>query len=197
MRLWNFKYIISLIVILTVIAYAGAIDICPKYVSCQSGGGMGAVSIGTGWKYGGHCQWETELFAGLVPKYDSGSTKVSFALKENFIPWRIRLIRKLSLAPLTTSFYFTTLLCDRVWTRLPQRYPHGYYKLPTKIRANISLGQRIMWSPSMTSCVVESISLYYEIGTCDIYVLSAAGNGNIKPHDLLQLCIGVRIDFKR
>lgn len=43
----------------------------------------------------------------------------------------------------------------------------------------------------------KSISAYYEIGTCDIYVLSVAGNSEIKFHELLQLCIGVRINFNR
>lgn len=174
-----------------------AIDLRPTHVSCQSGGGMGAVSVGTGWKYGSNSRWETDFFIGLVPKYDSGAAKVSFAVKENFVPWNIHLKHNFSLEPLTTSIYFTTLISDKVWTRLPERYSHGYYILSTKIRANISLGQRLKWHLPHNSGTVESISAYYEIGTCDIYILSAAGNSEIKFHELLHLCIGVRINFNR
>lgn len=174
-----------------------AIDLRPSHVSCQTGGGMGAASVGTGWSYGSHRRWETELFVGIVPKYDSGSAKVSLAVKENFVPWNIRLKHNFSLEPLTAGVYFTTLISEKVWAHLPERYAHGYYILPTKIRANLCLGQRLRWHPTRTSGIVDSISAYYEIGTCDIYVLSAAGNSEIKFHELLQLCIGVRVNFRR
>ena len=196
-RSWIFKHLLCSIAVLLFVPQALAIDLRPRHISCQTGGGMGAVSLGTGWKYGRHQRWETDLFIGLVPKYDSSSAKVSFALKENFVPWQIRLNNKITLEPLTSSVYFTTLISDKVWRHLPERYSHGYYILPTKIRANISLGQRMQWMLSQKSSVVESISTYYELGTCDIYVLSAAGNSKIKLHELMQLCIGIRINFNR
>ena len=197
MRLWRFRNLLCILTVFAVIPRMSAIDLRPTHMSCQSGGGMGVVSMGTGWKYGSHRRWETDLFIGLVPKYDSSSAKVSFAVKENFVPWDIHLKHNFSLEPLTTSIYFTTLISDKVWDHLPERYSHGYYILPTKIRANISLGQRLKWRLPHKSSVVESVSAYYEIGTCDIYVLSAAGNSEIKFHELLQLCIGIRINFNR
>lgn len=197
MRLWSFRNLICMTILFVIAPRISAIDLRPTHVSCQSGGGMGAVSVGTGWKYGSHLRWETDLFIGFVPKYDSGSAKVSLALKENFIPWHIQIKRNFSVEPLTASLYFTTLISDKVWVHLPERYSHGYYILPTKIRANISLGQRLKWYLPHKRGRVESISAYYEIGTCDIYVLSAAGNSEIKFHELLQLCIGVRINFNR
>lgn len=197
MRLWNSKRSFCVIAAFVIIYRMMAVDLRPAHISCQSGGGMGAISVGTGWQYGSHLRWETDLFIGLVPKYDSGSAKVSFALKENFVPWHIRLNHNFTLEPLTSSLYFTTLVSSKVWAHLPERYSKGYYILPTKIRANISLGQRMKWNIPKESSILESITAYYEIGTCDIYVFSAAGNSRIKFHDLLQLCVGMRINFNR
>lgn len=197
MRLWSFNRFLSLLAIFVFVPQMSAIDLRPTHMSCQSGGGMGVVSLGTGWNYGSHRRWGTDIFIGLVPKYNSSSAKVSLAFKENFIPWHIRVNDNFSLEPLTSSIYFTTLISEKVWSHLPERYSHGYYMLPTKIRANISLGQRIKWHLPQKASLLDSISAYYEIGTCDIYVLSAAGNSEVRFHELLQLCIGVRINFKR
>lgn len=197
MKWWSFRWLFCLMAVCYIIPDMSAVDLRPSHVSLQSGGGMGVVSVGTGWRYGSHKRWETDLYFGFVPKYDSGSAKVSMALKENFVPWQLRLNDSFTLEPLTSSIYFTTLISNHVWARLPERYSKGYYMLPTKIRANISLGQRVRWTFPNKSGILESISAYYEIGTCDIYVLSAAGNSEVKFHELLQLCLGVRINFRR
>lgn len=195
MKRWSFKRFLCVIAVLAIMPRTPAANLRPDHISCQTGGGMGAATIGTGWSYGNHHRWETELFVGFVPKYDSGSAKVCCALKENFVPWHIKLNDHFTLKPLTTSIYFTTLMNRQVWTRLPERYSSGYYFLPTKIRTNIALGQRIRWTIPKKTSIIDSVSAYYEIGTCDIYVLSAVGNSSFKLHELLQLCLGLRINF--
>lgn len=197
MKLSIFKFLLPAIVALAIAPRMSAINLRPNHVACQTGGGMGAVSFGTGWEYGSHNRWETDVFVGIVPKYDSESTKASITLKENFIPWHIRLNESITIQPLTSSIYFSTLLSSKVWTRLPQKYPSGYYAPQTRIRANISFGQRIKWKPAKRLKGIESISAYYEFGTCDIYLLSAVGNSKVKLRDILQLCIGMKIDLKK
>lgn len=160
----------------------------------QSGGGMGVVSVGTGWRYGSKNRWETDIIAGFVPKYDSNSAKLVVALKENFAPWAIAINKHISFTPLTASLYFTTIVSKHFWASQPDRYPSGYYGLSTKIRANISFGERIEWCfPS--SAHIRSAGVFYEIGTCDIYALSAFGNSSLAVADWLQLCIGMLITF--
>lgn len=198
MKWYGFKRLLSIVFVFVIFHKADAIDLRPTHVSCQSGGGMGVVSLGIGWCYGSQHRWETDIFLGLVPKYDSESAKVAMALKENFVPWKVNLGMGFMLEPLTSSIYFTTLLNEHVWARLPSRYGEkGYYMLSTKIRANISLGQRLRWEIPGEAGVFDSVSIFYELGTCDIYVLSAAGNSEIKFHELLQLCLGIRLNFRR
>ena len=197
MKSLNFRIIATVTAFIIFAVDVFAINLRPTCASFQSGGGMGIVSAGTGWRYGAKQRWETELFVGFVPKYDSNSSKVTFALKENFVPWQININDHITLEPLTSSLYFTTIISRRFWVQQPDRYPSGYYGLPTKIRTNISIGQRLKWHLPKPECFCKSISVYYEIGTCDIYVLSAAGNNKIKLRDRLQLCIGVKLTFKK
>jgi len=164
-------------------------------VSLQVGGGMGIVSVGTGWSYGQKQNWETDLYIGLIPKYDSNTAKFTVAIKENFIPWKISVCKRISIEPLTASVYITSVLNNSFWTKQPGKYPQSYYRLPTKLRFNISIGQRLVWKQSEKCKLFDSISAYYEIGTCDIYMLSAFGNKYLKPDDWLFLCLGLRFNI--
>lgn len=186
---------VLLLVLLSVCQRFFALDLRPDNVTLQSGGGMGTVSVGTGWQYGKQ-HWETEVFLGIISRYDSKSSRATIALKENYVPWQMNLNRRLTLEPLTSSLYFTTVISRQFWTRQPARYPSRYYILPTRIRTNIAIGQRIGFIMPESS-PVRHISAYYEIGTCDIYALSAAGNSEIGLADRLQLCVGVKVTFRK
>ncbi len=173
---------------------ARAADLVPHYVCVQTGGAMGAVSAGPGWRYGSGGHWETEIIFGVIPKYDSASAKALVAVKENFVPWAIPCREHLRFYPLSASIYFTTLISQRFWLSQPDRYPTGYYGLPTKVRSNVALGQRLEWN-FRRRMAVRSVAVFYEISTCDIYLLNAVGNSCLSPADWLQLCIGARINF--
>lgn len=192
MKSLNFKALMLILMsVITLKAYS--IDLRPAYIGMQSGGGMGIATIGTGWKYGAKKKWRTEILVGLCPKYDSGSAKAIITLKENFVPWKIRLNNTFTLEPLTTSLYYTTIISRRFWGKQPSRYENGYYVIPTKYRLNISLGQCLNIRLPGSTFKGKSITAYYELSTCDIYVLSAIGNKYLKPRDWLQLCIGMRM----
>ena len=45
--------------------------IIPTHSKIQFAGNMGLLSFGTGWDYGKHNQWETDLLLGFIPKYSS------------------------------------------------------------------------------------------------------------------------------
>lgn len=193
MRQWSFRAILIAILLMLIQQDVNAVSLWPDHVIFQSGGGMGILSVGTGWSYGANRQWETDIILGYIPQYDSSTAKACIALKENFSPWKLPIYRKIAIEPLSISIYFTSILHHKFWTNQPKKYPYGYYVLPTKIRANISLGQRVTWKND--SSFIKSISAFYEIGTCDLYLLSAFGNSKIDPKDYLQLCIGLRINF--
>lgn len=197
----SMRSFISKIAVAAAIAAAGtpqaaASGLIPSHAVLQSGGGMGIVSAGTGWSYGKGDKWETDISVGIVPKYDSNSCKAVLALKENFVPWNFRINDRFSFQPLTASLYFTTIASSRFWLKQPDRYAAGYYLLPTKIRTNISIGERFTWHFRGYRGRRQSLTAFYEFGSCDIYVLSAFGNSSLRVSDILQLTIGLRFNFR-
>ena len=63
----------------------------PTHTKIQFAGNMGLLSLGTGWDYGKRNQWETDVFLGVLPKYQSDCTKLTFTLKQNYIPWSLQI----------------------------------------------------------------------------------------------------------
>ena len=58
----------------------------PTHTKIQFAGNMGLLSLGTGWDYGKRNQWETDIFLGVLPKYQSDCTRLTFTLKQSYIP---------------------------------------------------------------------------------------------------------------
>ena len=167
----------------------------PTYTKMQYAGGMGLLNFGVGWSYGKNQQWETDAFLGFIPRYSSDKAKVTMTLKQNFIPWRKPLNESFTFEPLTCSLYFNTVFSDEFWTQEPDRYPKGYYGFSTRFRTHLSVGQRICFNiPDKKRIFARSITAFYEISTCDFYVVSAFTN-HLSPEDYLRLSFGLKFDI--
>lgn len=168
----------------------------PTYSKIQFAGDIGLLSLGTGWNYGKRNQWETDILLGFIPKYSSKDFKMTITLKQNYLPWNIELGKGFSAEPLACGIYFNTVLNDDFWTREPDRYPEGYYGFSTRIRTHIFLGQRltydIKYNKRMTA---RAITFFYEISTCDLYLVSAVGNSYLRPKDYLRLSFGLKLQL--
>ena len=159
-------------------------------------GDMGLISAGVGWNYGKRDQWETDIFLGLIPKYNSENAKATMTLKQNFMPWNIPLKGNFSFEPLSCGLYLNTVLDNNFWTHEPSRYPHGYYGFSTRIRIHIFLGERITYEiPHEKRFFAKAITLYYEISSCDLYIISAFTNRYLKPKDYLKLSFGLKFQI--
>lgn len=170
----------------------------PTHMKLQYAGSMGFLSLGTGWDYGKNNQWETDFFIGFVPKYSTDHTKITFTLKQNFIPWEVNLDSKqrFSFDPLTCGLYVNTISGDEFWSTDPDRYPKGYYNLSTKIRFHIFVGERITFNiPPEKRLGARSVTLFYEISSCDLYIMSAVQNSYLNLSDILHLSLGVKFQL--
>jgi hypothetical protein len=166
----------------------------PSFSKIHFFGGIGTVSVGLGWDYGKKNQWETDVYIGILPKYSDKKTKATFTAKQNFYPWKIRWNRFYTFEPLSCSIYFNTIFGDQFWTKDPDRYPKGYYQVPTRIRTHLAIGQRITYNFCKKDRLFwKSVSLYYEITSCDFYIISAVQNSYLKPWDYLNLAFGVKL----
>ena len=170
-------------------------SLMPTYTKVQYAGGMGLVSYGFGWSYGNNKQWETDAFLGFIPRYSSDQSKFTMTLKQNFIPWRKKLNETWTFEPLECGIYFNTVFSDEFWTKEPDRYPKGYYNFSTRVRTHLFIGQRLCFNiPDKKRFLSRSITAFYEISTCDLYVVSAFTN-HLSPNDYLRLSFGLKFDI--
>ena len=162
----------------------------------QTCGNMGIVSMGVGWDYGRHRQWETQLMLGYIPRFDSSNSKVTLTLKENFTPWRTSIGKGWWFEPLECTLYVSTVFGHDFWAKQPTKYESGYYPFSTRIRPNIALGERLRLDiPNNKRKSVKSITFFYEIGTNDIYFMRLYRNGAAEFWDIFGLSLGVKFQF--
>lgn len=168
----------------------------PTYSKIQYAGNMGLLSFGTGWDYGKRNEWETDFLVGFVPKYSSKKTKITMTLKQNFIPWDITLGKGFILEPLTCGMYVNTVFGSQFWVSEPDRYPKGYYGFSSKVRFHVFAGQRLEYDiPSHRRLFARSVTVFYEISTCDLYLISAVQNSYLRPRDYLSLSFGLKFQW--
>ena len=132
---------------------------------------------------------------GFIPKYHSERTKVTLTLKESYIPWSFAISKsRWYIQPLSCSLFLSSVLDESFWVDEPSRYPKGYYGFSTRIRANISFGQRILYKiPERDRRRSQSIAFYYELGACDTDIVTFVGNRFVKFKDILSLSVGMKV----
>lgn len=168
-------------------------QLIPRYQKLQFAGSMGLLSVGLGWEYG-RDHWETDLLFGFIPKFEDEEANITFTLKQNYIPWDLHLGKgNWSIAPLTTGLYMNSILDDRFWKKEPRKYPDRYYKFSTRLRFHIFMGQRITYHIPDPKRLHKSVSLFYELSTCDLYFISAVSNKAIRARDYLSLSFGIKL----
>ncbi len=164
----------------------------PQYYKLQYAGSIGFLSAGIGWSY---CKerLETDLLWGIVPQYDDSRSKLTFTIRQQYIPFHIILgDTRWSFEPLTASFFMNTILDGRFWEEEPKgKYPSSYYNFSTKVRFNLGVGQQI--TLDLPTKYHKSVSFYYQLSSCDLYVVSYATNKYLKLKDILSLAFGVKV----
>lgn len=211
MRLWDSKLIYLFIALLTFSATANSqnrydrriqkyqnqwINLIPTHTKIQYAGGMGLLSLGVGWDYGKKNQWETDVFLGYLPKYTTSRSKITFTLKQNFIPWKKNINKLFSFEPLACGLYINTIFDGDFWVNEPDKYPSNYYSFSTKMRFNIYVGQRFSFNiPYEKRLFTRQITAFYELSSNDLYIVSAVGNGYLKPKDYLRLSFGLKFQL--
>ena len=170
----------------------------PTQFAVQNAGNMGFLSAGFGWDYGKRKQWETNLLFGYIPKYQSTRGKLTMTLKENYIPWSFELKPGMSVEPLRCGLYLNTVYGEEFWNSQPGRYPDGYYEfMSTKFRLNIFIGQQLTVEipQEKRKLFAKSITAFYEISTCDLYLRSKFIDHSTPWKDMLGLSLGMKLQI--
>ena len=173
--------------------YVGWERIKPTHFKMQYAGGMGVLSTGCGWDYGKRAQWETDIFVGYLPRKYAKKYRLTFTVKQNYIPWSMSFDEHWNLEPFYCGLYFTTIAGEEFWNKEPGRYPNKYYNFSTKIRPSIFIGQRMGFNPGHQ--LVKNIQLFYEVGTNELYLISKITNKTLKMKDILRFSFGLKIQL--
>lgn len=169
----------------------------PSQIVGQNAGNMGIIALGAGWDYGRRRQWETHFLIGLIPKNFSASAKVTLTLKENLIPWNLPLPHHFSIEPFYTGIYLNAIFGGDFWNHQPNRYPNNYYWFNTQIRTNVFAGQRLTRKiNSQKNCWIKAVTAFYEVSSCDLYLIDLFKNRHITVWDALGLSVGIKLQVR-
>lgn len=170
--------------------------IIPTHVKMQYAGGMGFLSFGAGWDYGRKCQWETDLYLGFLPRSKADRFYLTTTVKQNYIPWNIACGERFSFDPFYCGLYINTIFGEKFWVEEPERYPRKYYTFSTKVHTFLFVGQRLTLQTNRNhTSPLRGITLYYELSTCDLYLISAATNRSLDGWDIVGLSLGVKLQL--
>jgi len=97
----------------------------------------------------------------------------------------------MSITPINTVFG------SEFWSRQPGRYPDKYYEfLSTKARLNVFVGQRVgAIVPKSRRKLVKSVTAFYEVSTCDLYIRSLIQGNGIRFWNILSLSFGLKFQM--
>lgn len=175
--------------------YEGWERLRPTHAKMQYAGGMGVLSTGVGWDYGKRREWETDMLLGYLPSQYANNFLFTLTLKQNYIPWSISFDQHWAIEPFYCGLYLTTIAGEEFWKKEPGRYPNRYYNFSTKIRPYIFIGQRI--NLNLKHELIKHVSLFYEISTCELYLISKFTNRSLKMRDVLRLSFGAKVQLFR
>jgi hypothetical protein len=169
----------------------------PTHLALQTGGGVGMVAAGAGYEFA-KTRLETDILIGYVPKYYAGSTLSLASLKFMYSPFRLPVGEKLQVVPLTVGAYFS-YTHGTINDELKGQYSSDYYWFSTDTRYGPLLGSRLTFlaPPVVATGQPRKISVYYELGSNDLYLASYLNNrnGGLGLGQLLTLALGVKADF--
>ncbi len=169
----------------------------PDYLVLQTGGGLGMMAAGAGYAFGRN-RLETDVLLGYVPRHYAGSTLSLASLKFQYSPFRLPIGGKVQVLPLTVGAYFS-YTHGTINDELKGQYASDYYWFSTDTRYGLLAGGRLTYlaAPVAATGQPRKLSLYYELGSNDLYLASYLNNrnGGLGFGQLLTLALGVKADF--
>lgn len=168
----------------------------PNLYLAQFAGNIGFLSAGIGWDYGRNDRWETHLLLGYVPEMVMSEGMFTSTIRQTLSPWQIECNGLLTITPAVFSFSINTVFNNEFWFTESERYPGDYYRFSSKLRAQIGIGGRVnLHFTNFRRKVTDRISLYYDLSTYDLALISYVPNRSIHFTDILALGIGIEYRF--
>lgn len=162
----------------------------PDHVKLQLAGEIGFLSPGVGWELGRRVH--LDAFFGWVPEAVGGHDIFSFTTKLLYAPWRESVGRHWRVQPLIAGIQLSYTFGSQYWITQPDRYPGGYYDLPTALSAGVSVGGTV----ARKLRGEREVGLYYELVALDHMIRAWIENPEtVGAGDVFSFAIGTRFRF--
>lgn len=169
-------------------------SLLPNIGIAQYAGNIGFLSMGIGWDYGKDNKWETHLLLGYLPHFTFGDDAFTLTIREQYIPFTISISDMISLSPSNLSLSMNAVMNDEFWFTEPIN--NNYYRFSSKVRSHLGIGSRLnFYVPSEKKRRFARISLYYELSTYDLAIISIVRNRYVPFHDILSLGVGLNVSI--
>ncbi|SFQ68612.1 hypothetical protein [Hymenobacter arizonensis] len=170
----------------------------PHHLVGQFAGGQGLITAGVGYRLNRN-RLDLDLLAGYVPRRYSITPMGIFTAKATFMPWTVPLgPRGWAVRPLALGGYLSYTASKGLNATQDGKYPSGYYWWSAHGRVGGFLGGRIAYPlpAKRPGAAPRLVSLYYELGTNDLYLASWWGNPRgLSPLDVATLGVGLKLDL--
>lgn len=162
----------------------------PDHAKVQLAGAIGVVTPGFGYSLAGD-RLHLDAFLGWIPPSLAGRYLVLLTAKLTWRPWTLR-AGEWRLHPGSLGLAVTRTFGERFWIVLPDRYPSGYYDVPTGVRASAALG----FGVARPAFGLGEVGLYGEIVAVDAALVYWLRNRrSIDPADVFSVALGLRAAF--
>lgn len=169
----------------------------PTRLLVHTAGGQGLVAVGPGWAA---CRnrLALETLAGYLPKQLSITPMGIFTAKLNYTPWQLAVrATPWRVQPFTVGGFVSYSASRDFTTTRGSKYDDDYYWWSSHTRVGGFVGSSVGYAlrPTRYGCP-RSASVYYELGTNDLYLLSWTTSGGGLPfHNILTLGFGLRLQL--
>jgi hypothetical protein len=164
----------------------------PDHAKLQLAGNIGFVSPGIGYQLAGR-RIHLDLLFGWVPASIGGDDVYSATGKITYAPWHLRAGERWRIEPFRPALQLTHTFGSQYFTRSPDRYPSGYYDLPTGWYSGVAVGASLTREDRRRG---RELSFYVEQVALTMALRDWWRNRDvIDPSDVVSLAIGVMVGF--
>jgi hypothetical protein len=116
----------------------------PDHAKLQLAGSVGFLSPGVGYQVAGR-RLHLDVLFGWVPESVGGDDIYAVTGKVTYAPWRFGVGGRWRVEPVRTALQATYTFGSQYFTRSPDRYPSGYYDLPTAWHTGVAFGSALTY----------------------------------------------------